>query len=692
MSSSARKSQKTSDVRHSLTSSIRLLPGVGTRREDLLRQLGIETIGDLLVYAPRRYIDRANFSCIAELKGGQVQSVIGKVSRIEVKPARGKVLMIAHLEDATGRMRCVWFNQPYLRNVLRPGDSYVFSGRVQVDRYGTSIVHPEYEVLGDELLHTGRIVPIYGARPGLSQKQLRSLIKHALDGYLGDVVDYLPESMRAELELVPLASALRGIHFPADQADMEGSRKRLAFDEVLLFQTLFALARLERKGIEPDGDLPEDIIDRLSEYLPFDLTESQVSALAAILGDVAEPHPMRRLLQGDVGCGKTVVGCLAAAHVCREGGQVALMCPTEILAEQHYKTVSRYLFPFGLAVGLVTGGMDSDQRTRTERDMESGALHLVVGTHALLSQRACFKDLRLIIIDEEQRFGVVQRTMLVRKAPHANLLVISATPIPRTLALTAYGDLDVAVINELPPGRGRHVSRSVSEHDRSGVLSRVASKISGGLQGYHICPAVEEGESGLADVETVSQEMKGLLGDREVELLTGRTPKEERARIIDAFRSNRIGLIVATTVIEVGMDIPSARVLVVEQAERFGLSQLHQMRGRVARSDAESYSYFIVSESASDGARVRVEVLESTFDGFEIAEKDLTLRGPGDVVGTRQHGVPDLRFARLPDDIDLMISARDQAFERVLNGDPSPEWQNWMQAVANLTEGKIAIV
>jgi ATP-dependent DNA helicase RecG len=692
MSSSASKRQKTSDARNSLTSSVRDLPGVGTRREDLLRQLGIGTVGDLLVYPPRRYIDRACFSSIAELHQGQIHSVIGRVSRIESKRAGGKLLVVVSVEDKTAKMRCVWFNQPYVRNILKPGEAYVFSGTAQVDKYGRTIVHPEYEALTDELVHTGRIVPVYSVRPGLGQKQTRTLVRHALDHYLDSVVDYLPESVRAKLDLVPLTEAIRGIHFPEDTDAIETSRRRLAFDEVLLFQTLFALARQERKGVEASGDLPEDIIDRLSAYLPFRLTASQTSALTTILGDIADTYPMRRLLQGDVGCGKTVVACLAAAQVCRNGGQVALMCPTEILAEQHYGTVSRYLFPFGLAVGLLTGGMDSSERRQVELDMERGALQFVVGTHALMGERARFSDLRFIIVDEEQRFGVLQRTMLVKKAPHANLLVVSATPIPRTLALTAYGDLDVTVIDELPPGRGGHVSRSVREHDRNGMLEEVASKINSGLQGYYVCPALEEGTSGLMDVNSVRREMKGLLRDRGIEVLTGRTPKDRRTEILGGFRSNKIGLLVATTVIEVGMDIPSARVLVVDQAERFGLSQLHQMRGRVARSDAESYSYFVVSESSSERALMRVAVLESTFDGFEVAEKDLMFRGPGDIVGTRQHGVPDLRFARLPDDIDLMLSARDEAFDRVLNNDRSPDWQMWMGAVSNLTEGKIAIV
>jgi ATP-dependent DNA helicase RecG len=401
---------------------------------------------------------------------------------------------------------------------------------------------------------------------------------------------------------------------------------------------------------------------------------------------------MRRLLQGDVGCGKTVVACLAAAFLCQGQGQVALMCPTEILAEQHYDTVTKYLFPFGIVVGLLTGGMAPEKRRRIEQDMENGRLQFVVGTHALLGRRACFKDLRLIVIDEEQRFGVIQRVNLVKKAPHANLLVVSATPIPRTLSLTAYGDLDATVIEELPPGRGKHISKCVSEEDRTGALKEAVSMINSGLQGYYVCPAVEEGEAGLADVRSVSRQMKGLIRGRGVEVLTGRTSGDERARIVQGFVSNEVGLIVATTVIEVGMDIPAARLLIVDQAERFGLSQLHQMRGRVARSAAESYSYLMVSETASETARARLRVLESTFDGFEVAEKDLMLRGPGDVVGTRQHGLPDLRFAKLPDDIDLMLAARDEAFQRVVESDASAEWQKWLDAVSNLAEGRTTIV
>jgi ATP-dependent DNA helicase RecG len=693
MSSSQRRPRKRSDAQPSLASIIRTLPGVGEKREELLSGLGLETVGDLLVYPPRRYIDRASFSSIAQLRRGEIQSVIGKVSRTEIKPAKGKRLFIVHVEDGTGRMRCVWFNQPYLRNVFHKGDTFVFSGSVQIDRFGKTLVHPEYEPMGDELLHTGRLVPVYGTRPGLGQKQLRTLVKSAVDSYLGDAVDYVPESIRNKLSLIPLQRAIRNLHFPSNTSEATAARRRLAFDEVLLFQTLFALSRLERKDTGfPVRDV-EAVIDRFCGALPFELTGAQAGALGQITGDITDRYPMRRLLQGDVGCGKTVVAGLAAAVVCDTGGQVALMCPTEILAEQHYATLKAFLAPFGFDAGILTGSMPADQTDRTREQLLDGTLSVVVGTHALIGEKTRFRDLDLVIVDEEQRFGVLQRTRLVKKAPRSNLLVISATPIPRTLALTAYGDLDVTTIGELPPGRGTHTSHSVASSRRPLVLKEVAAMICGGRQAFHVCPSLEQGEAGLVDVRTVKKEMQRLLGKvRRVEVLTGRTERDKRKKIIDDFRADKIGLVVATTVVEVGMDIPAATILVVEQAERFGLSQLHQMRGRVARTGLDSLSYFIVSESASEKARARIAVLESTFDGFEIAESDLVFRGPGDLVGTRQHGVPDLKFTRLPDDTDLMLRAREEAFERMRSGDASPDWQMWIDAVTSMTEGRTVIV
>jgi ATP-dependent DNA helicase RecG len=691
-SRSLQSSRPGSSAGRALTARVSALPGVGKKREGLLRGLGIATVGDLLVYPPRRYIDRTAFSGIADLRGGEIQTVVGTVSGTEIKPTRGRRLFIASIEDSTGSMRCVWFNQAYLKNVFRAGDTYVFSGRAGIDRFGRAMVHPEYEKVDSDLLHTGRIVPVYGTRPGLGQRQLRTLARRALDEYLEEVADCLPESIRQGLGLVPLATALENLHFPEDMPAAVAARRRLAFDEVLVFQTLFALARLERKETGASGSIASDAIEKFAGGLPFTLTASQAEALGAILDDISSPYPMRRLLQGDVGCGKTVVAALAAAVTCDGGSQVALMCPTELLAEQHYETLKRFMAPYGFRVGLVTGGMSGEERAEAEAGVASGDIDIAVGTHALLGERARFRDLRLAIIDEEQRFGVIQRTSLLRKAPEANALVVSATPIPRTLALTAYGDLDVTVIGEMPPGRGRHVSKCGGEGVRERLLGRVAKRVESGVQGYYVCPSVERGEAGLMDVATARRLLrKHLPGDARVEILTGRTPREERVRIIEDFRSKRISVIVATTVIEVGMDIPSATLLVVDQAERFGLSQLHQMRGRVARSKADSYSYFIVSDVASEAARERVRVLESSFDGFEVAEKDLSLRGPGDIVGTRQHGIPDLKFARLPEDTDLMLRARDEAFKWVLADDVSGEWQLWIKAVHSLASGRVTI-
>jgi ATP-dependent DNA helicase RecG len=693
MSSLRNRSQRRSDDKRSTLASVRALPGVGARRETILGELGVSAVGDLLLYPPRTYIDRQAFAPIAHLTNDLIQSVAATVRRAEVKPAGGRRLFVLHVEDGSGRMRCVWFNQPYLRNVFAPGRTYVFSGRVRIDRFGTQMIHPEYEEAGEELVHTGRIVPVYRIGPGISQKQMRILVKSALEGWLDDVLDPLPESTRSKIGLVRLNEAMADLHFPPDMERAERARRRLAFDEVLVFQTLFALERLKRgdPSGEQAGRAPSP--DRFTEALPFDLTRSQEEALKSIVSDIAAVLPMRRLLQGDVGCGKTVVAGIAAAMVCGRGAQVALMCPTEILAEQHFATVSTLLSPHGFRSALLSGSLPETEKAETVRRMEQGSVEMVVGTHALIGHQAAFDKLGLIIIDEEQRFGVLQRAHLLREAPRADLLVISATPIPRTLALTAYGDLDVTVIDQMPPGRGAHFSTVVDRSGRRAVLEEVAERVAGGEQGYYVCPAVEEGDAGLVDAGTVRGEMAGMLaGRRRVEVLTGRTPKDARRTIIDAFRRGRIGLLVATTVVEVGMDVPSATVLVVDQAERFGLSQLHQMRGRVARSSSESRSYFIMSDGASERARERVAVLEKAFDGFVVAEQDLLLRGPGDPVGTRQHGAAGLKYAQLPRDLDLVTAARDEAFRRVLEGDTSAEWQVWLAAVDRLAEGsRVAI-
>jgi ATP-dependent DNA helicase RecG len=689
----AGRRQKLSDARKGLEASIKTLTGVGSKREDLLRQLGIATVGDLLVYAPRRYIDRTSFSRIADLRDGEIQTVSGTVTGIEAKPTRHKRLFIVHLRDDSGQMRCVWFNQSYLRNIFRPGEVFVFSGKGRVDRFGRSMVHPEYEKMEGDLLHMGRVVPVYHARPGIGQKQLRNLARVALDSHLGEVQDCVPDSTRRRLGLKPLSEALEHLHFPPDLESADRARRRLAFDEVLLFQTLFALSRKEKKQVTELPGHDAALIGRLTAHLTYALTGSQAAALETLIGDIHSPYPMRRLLQGDVGCGKTVVACLAAALVCEEGGQVALMCPTELLAEQHYSTLSRFMADFGLRVGLLTGSVDAESRGRIKADLKSSRLPVVVGTHALITESTTFGNLKLAVVDEEQRFGVLQRARFLEKAPYANALVISATPIPRTLALTAYGDLDVTVIDEMPPGRGEHSTKCWGEEARETLLREVARRVAAGAQGYYVCPAVDKSEAGLMDVVTARKDIQRYLGaGLRAVILTGRTPPEERLRLVEDFRSGKIDIIVATTVIEVGMDIPAATILVVDQADRFGLSQLHQMRGRVARTDVESFSFLIVSESASDRARQRVEILQSTFDGFEIAERDLAFRGPGDVIGTRQHGIPDLRFACLPEDTDLMLEARKEAFGRVLAGDDSEEWLCWIGAVRSLAEGRITVL
>ena len=647
------------------------------------------------VYPPRRYIDRKATVNISGLVRGEIQTIVGEVVSVEVRRTGRRALAVARVRDESGVVKCVWFNQPYLKNSLKRGSTYMFSGQVRVDRFGTALVHPEYEIEGGKHLHTGRVVPVYRLTPGLGQRAMRRLVDTGLTWLGESLPDPIPDCVLEGLELVPLGEALRALHFPEDLERAETARRRLAFDEMLLFQTLFARARMSANEIPAAGRRAargrglED--ENLLDSLPFDPTAAQVRVLREVLADLRGPRPMRRLIQGDVGCGKTAVAGLAAAWTLGSGGQVALMCPTELLAEQHHATMQKSLGGFGHSVEVLTGGLAPPERARVLEDLASGEAGMVVGTHALFSETVEFRDLSLVIVDEEQRFGVLQRARLVAKSPPTDFLALSATPIPRTLALTAYGDLDISVIDELPPGRGRHTTRLVRSEESKQALAEFASLVRAGEQAYYICPVVEEGSLGLTGVETARAAIQDLLGaGGRVGVITGRTGREERQETVRAFEAGDIACLVATSVLEVGVDVPGATLIAVQEADRFGLSQLHQMRGRVQRSSRDSRSYFMVSESAGERALARLEVLEQTCDGFDIAEHDLVLRGPGDIIGRRQHGLPGLRFTSLPGDLDLLHAARDEAFRAAAAGGAG--WEDWLRTIGRAAGRDRAIV
>jgi ATP-dependent DNA helicase RecG len=695
MSSLTGQNRKSIDVRQPLSAGITDLPGVGPGRQKLLGNLGIRTVADLLLYPPQRYIDCKATVRISDLVHGEIQTIAGEVLSVEVRRTGRKTLAIARVRDETAAVKCVWFNQPYLKNSLKRGDTYVLSGQVKIDRFGTALIHPEFEKTGDKQLHTGRVVPVYRLLPGLGQRVMRRLVDAALVSFAHEVRDPVPPRLRDDLGLVSLGEALGALHFPEDLEHAGRARRRLAFDEMLLFQTLFARARMEARGTRPrrdagDGGADGPGYDDLVSSLAFELTSSQQAVLREVLADLAGPHPMRRLIQGDVGCGKTVIASLGAVSACASGGQVALMCPTELLAEQHYATMEKLLGGFGYRVALLTGGLGAGEQARVLAGLADASINMVVGTHSLFSGRVEFSGLSLVVVDEEQRFGVLQRARLIAKAPDADFLAISATPIPRTLALTAYGDLDISVVDQLPPGRGRHTTMLVPEAESGAALREFASRIKAGEQAFYICPVLEEGSLGLTGVETAKRSVESLLGSRvSVGLITGRTGRDERQATINAFVAGDLGCIVATSVLEVGIDVPRATLLVVQEADRFGLSQLHQMRGRVQRSSHDSRSYFIVPESASERALARLRVLEGNYDGFDIAEQDLMLRGPGDIIGKRQHGVPDLRFTSLPEDLDLLRAAREEAFRSVRSG---AAWDAWLEVIGRAAGGDTSVV
>lgn len=696
MSSLAGKSPNQSDARRLLSAGITELPGVGPGRAGLLENLGISTVGDLLLYPPRRYIDRKAVVSISGLAPGEIQTIAGEVVSVEVKRTGRKTLAVARICDESGTVKCVWFNQPYLKSSLKRGQTYMLSGQVRVDRFGTALVHPEYEAEGGKQLHTGRVVPVYRLTPGLGQRIMRRLVDASL-GALGDMIeDPAGPDLVAGVGLAPLVEALTGLHFPDDLEHAERARRRLAFDEMLLFQTVFARARAEAREAGGGSGVRAGIAhgagpDALQSMLPFRLTSSQRAVLEEVLSDLEGSVPMRRLIQGDVGCGKTVIAGLAAAYVSGRGRQVALMCPTELLAEQHCCTMTGFLAGFGRSVALLSGGLPAGEQARVVSGVAGGEIDVVVGTHSLFSERVEFESLGLVMVDEEQRFGVLQRARLLSKAPRAHFLAVSATPIPRTLALTAYGDLDISVIDELPPGRGDHITKLVPEAEAGAALREVAARLKAGEQAFYICPVLEEGSLGLTGVRTAGQRLDKLLGEPgRVGLITGRTAGDQRRATISAFEAGDLACIVATSVLEVGIDVPRATLLVVEEADRFGLSQLHQMRGRVQRSGLDSRSYFIVPESASQRALKRLAVLEGNYDGFDIAEQDLMLRGPGDMIGRRQHGVPDLRFTSLPGDLDLLKAARREALRSVTAGDA--RWEAWLDVMGRAAGGDRAIL
>jgi ATP-dependent DNA helicase RecG len=668
-----------------LVQSIQFLKGVGPARAQMLRRLGIETIGDALALLPRRYDDRTNLKPIRSLQVGTQETFEGTILVSgSSRTGRGRRLYEMIIGDATGTMRCLWFqfHEAYMRQRYRVGQRVIVTGEIRLNAYSgqrKEVHHPDLELMeADERepLHTGRIVPVYPATEGLHQKTLRTVIKHIVDEYACQVWDCLPPGLRQRLHLMEASQAFREVHFPSSEADLaalnrwsSAAHRRLVFEEFFLLELGLALrqreTRIEERRAAYRGT--GRLADQLRPQLPFNLTTAQERVLAEILENMRQPHPMNRLLQGDVGSGKTIVALLAMLLAIESGFQAAIMVPTEILAEQHYLTMRRLVEQLGVRVALLTSAIKGSRRRGLFEAIAAGDVDLIVGTHALIQEDLEFKALGLAVVDEQHRFGVLQRATLKRKGYAPDVLVMTATPIPRTLAMTVYGDLDVSIIDELPPGRLPVITKLCYESRRDESYELMRQELCQGRQVYVVYPLIEESEKTDLRAATAMAEQlqREVFPEFRVGLLHGRLKSDEKEHIMRGFSVGDLQVLVSTTVIEVGVDVPNATVMLVEHAERFGLAQLHQLRGRVGRSHHQAYCLLMADFPMSEEAKQRLQALTEHCDGFMIAERDLEIRGPGEFLGTRQSGLPELRVAHLIRDQRVLAEARREAFTLV---------------------------
>ncbi|MDX9990696.1 MAG: ATP-dependent DNA helicase RecG [Anaerolineales bacterium] len=661
---------QTSQTPAALNADLTVLSGVGPKNASSLEKLGINTLGDLLYHFPRRYDDYSQLQPIRSLSYGQVVTVIGQIQSVSNRPIRGGKLQIieAVISDGSGALRLTWFNQPWLTNRFKQGVNIAVAGKVEQYLGRLVMNSPEWEMVEDEHLHTNRIVPVYGLTANITQKWLRQVMDQVVNYWSPRVADPLPESVRAAAEVYGLGEAIHQAHFPDTQETLKAARQRLAFDEIFYLQMGVLRQKQDFEALSARVfETPDDWLEARIAGLPFPLTGAQTRAVADIRDDLLTGHPMNRLIQGDVGSGKTVVAALAAMMISAHGAQVAIMAPTSILAEQHYKSFSAFLTADGLLaagqVRLLTGDTGSAERAEIQAGLASGEIKVLVGTHALIEEPVQFSDLQLTVIDEQHRFGVGQRAALRNKGNNPHLLVMTATPIPRSLALTLYGDLNLSVMDEMPAGREPVSTHVLTPQERERAYSLVRSQIAAGHQAFIVYPLIEESEkledlkAAVDDHERLSKE---IFPDRKLGLLHGKMKPDEKDRIMADFRDKQYDILVSTTVIEVGVDVPNATVMLIEGANRFGLAQLHQLRGRVGRGGGESFC-LLVPDKADSAENERLQAMQETNDGFRLAELDLQQRGPGEFLGTRQAGfATTLKMASLTD-VTLIEKARGHA-------------------------------
>lgn len=653
-----------------LDSQVQYIKGIGPKRSLYFKKIGVEIINDLLFLVPRRYIDYSDIFKIKNLKINNEATVIGKIQLVELQKIKNRVnLTKILLMDDSGSINIKWFNRPDLKKKFKVGDWLLISGKVSFF-YDRQFVNPLYEIISEEEIMEkthGSIIPVYPLTEGLSLWDIKRAIKISLDACLDEIRETLPQSITKKHNLMSLNEAVYNLHFPTKIEKAIAARRRLVYDEFFFFELI--LAKRKMKFMNETG-IPLKENGRLTEkfvrLLPFQLTKGQTEVIKSIVNNMEQLRPMNRLLQGDVGSGKTIVALYAMLVSVENGYQSVLMAPTEILAEQHFIVLSEILKKLNVESLLLTSSIKGDERQTTIQKIHSGEAQIIFGTHALIEEEIMFKNLGLAVVDEQHRFGVMQRAALVNKGINPDFLVLSATPIPRTIALTLYGDLDISMLKEKPPSRGEVITKIVNEKKKGTTFEFVRQEVSKGRQVFVICPIIEKSETlDLKSVNEVYQEITGAFPECSVGVIHGRLKTAERMSIMNEFRCGNLSILVATTVIEVGVDIPNASVMLIEHPERFGLAQLHQLRGRIGRGAQKSYCFLFLNRYVPPETFERISFFEKNNDGFALAQKDIKLRGPGEILGKKQHGLPDIKIGDLEADKDLLFLARDDAFELV---------------------------
>jgi ATP-dependent DNA helicase RecG len=673
-----------------LSSSVQYLKGIGPQRAEQLQKIGLNTLEDVLFYFPRRYQDRSEILSISKVEPGTVATICGTITSLDGRPGfrRGSVSIFkASVSDETGRIAVVWFNQPYLRKYFNKGDRVLLHGRIELYKDKLQIVSPEFELLDteEEAPEIDKIAPIYTLPQGFSQKMYRKMVKAILEKYLPSLTEVLPFDIRNRHKLLNIAKSLLNIHFPQTHDFQRAAYERLSFEEFFLYQMPLVLRKLKRR--EKQGiafEINEAFLDKFIATLPFSLTEDQQTAIDEIKADMRLPGPMQRLLQGDVGSGKTIVATIAGLIAVNNSYQAAFMAPTEILARQHYEKLKTGLSIFRqktenkaqkteIKVGLLTSSLSVKEKREISEKIKKGELDIIIGTHAFLEEGVKFHKLGLIVIDEQHKFGVSQRALLPRKGANPDILIMTATPIPRTLAITLYGDTDISFIRQLPKGRKKINTALYGLSERRRAYDFVKVQIRQGRQAYIVYPLIEENPRlALSSAKSMYKEFcQDIFKEFRLGLIHGKLDRHEQEEVMKQFRSGALDILIATTILEVGIDVPNVNVILIEHAERFGLSQLHQMRGRIGRGEHESFCIFLADPNTEE-AQARLNVLVTQLDGFRIAEEDLKIRGPGEFFGERQSGLTELKIANPLTQMHLLKSAREEVV-RLLNNDPKLE-------------------